>query len=128
MFAGTSTGGLTRATAHSRWMVPTVAFHLHRECAELLGPHVLQRVRHERCAPGGCAHHRCRSQRPGVGEHIPIGITSDEVAARKYVEDSSPPVGMHWHRGTSRNTSIENSDPIVLKEDGVEAWRSDHRV
>lgn len=35
---------------------------------------------------------------------------------------------MHRHRGTRWDTSVENSDPIVLEEDSVEPWRSDHGV
>ena len=109
-------------------MVLTPVFHLHGECAELLAADVLQRVRRQRCAPGGCAQDRRRFRRPGIGEHIPIGISADEVAGRKDVEDAAPPVGVHRHRGTRWNTSIENSDPIVLEQDRVEPWRSDHGV
>ena len=37
-------------------------------------------------------------------------------------------MGVHRHRGTRWNTPIENSDPIVLEQDRVEPWRSDHGV
>ena len=40
----------------------------------------------------------------------------------------TPPVGVHRHCGTRRNTSIEHPDPAVLEENCVEAWRSDHGV
>jgi hypothetical protein len=37
-------------------------------------------------------------------------------------------VRVHGHRGTRWNTPIENSDSIVLEQDRVERWRSDHGV
>ena len=37
-------------------------------------------------------------------------------------------MSVHGHRGTSWNTSIENSDPPVLIQDSVEPWRSNHGV
>jgi hypothetical protein len=61
-------------------------------------------------------------------QHIPIGITADEIARRNDVEDASPSVGVHGHRGASCNTPIEHPDSIVLEEDRVERWRRDHGV
>ena len=106
----------------------TPVFHLHGERPELLAADVLQRVRRQWCAPRGCTQDRRRLRRPGIGEHIPIGIPTDEVTGRKNVENPTPPVGVHRHRRAGWNTSIENSDPIIFEQDRVESWRSDHGV
>ena len=37
-------------------------------------------------------------------------------------------MGMHRHRGTRWNTSIDNSDPIVFEQDRVEPWHINHGV
>jgi hypothetical protein len=113
---------------HSGGWVPTSVLHLHSERTELLTADVLQRVRCQRCSPDGSTQDRSGFRRPGIGKHIPIGISADEVAARKNVENATPAVGVHRHSATRWNTSIENSDPIVFEQDGVEFWGSDEGV
>jgi hypothetical protein len=113
---------------HSGGCIPTSVLHLHGERTEFLAADVLQGVRRQRCAPDGCTQGRSGVRRPGIGEHIPIGISTDEVAACKDVENATPPVGVHRNSATRWNTSIENSDPIVFEQDGVELWSSDEGV
>ena len=120
-------GDAIRADVVQAWVVLAV-LHLHSEGVELVVAYVFQGVRRERCAPDGCTQDRRRFRRPGIGQHIPIGISADEVARCKDIEDASPSVGVHRHRGTRWNTSIENSDPIVFEEDRMEPWRRDHGV
>jgi hypothetical protein len=67
-------------------------------------------------------------RRPGVGKHIPVGITPDEIAGPEDIKNTSPAVGVHRYRGARWNTPIENSDSIFFEEDRVEPWRRDHGV
>ena len=71
---------------------------------------------------------RRRFLRPGIGDHIPVWISADEVTGRENVENATPPVGVHRHRSTRWHTSVEKSDSVVLERDRVESWRSDHGV
>ncbi len=62
------------------------------------------------------------------GQHIAVGITTDEVARRNDVEDSTPAVSVYRDRGTGRNAPIENPHTIVLEEDCVEGGRRNQGV
>ena len=70
---------------------------------------------------------------PGIGGHTPIWIPADEVTGRKNVENPTPPVGVHRHRGTRWNTSVENSDSSRPRTGpcgtlAQPSWRRDHRA
>ena len=90
-----------RCSGGTPW-VPTFS----RECGVASG-----------CPPDGCAHNRGRFRRPGIGQHIPFGITASEVTRPQGCRGRHPDhVGcVRALVGTGR-TPIENSDWIILEE------------
>ena len=104
----------------SRWSVCSGVLHFDGQSVKVRLAHVLEAMWRKGHSPASSAKAGRVAGQSSVEEHNPVGIPAYEVATPEDVEDAGPPMCVHRDYLARLDPSVQHSNPLVLKQDGVE--------